>query len=84
MVSSLENQLFVFDPASCKLATWTDDLQGITDVFSDGRQLFVLCEGGRRAVELSALPVGSCLKELVRFGELQQAQEVNSIFADAL
>ena len=61
---------------SYKLAAWNRDMPGIVDVCSDDRQLLVLYEGGRKVVGLRFWPLGECLQELVKYGELQQAEMV--------
>lgn len=78
MVGHLEGSIFLFDPGSYRLAAWTCDTRGIVDVCCSGRQLFVLCEGGRGVVVMGVLPVGMCLQELVRYGHLKQAEEVRN------
>lgn len=78
MVGHLEGSIFLFDPGSYRLAAWTCDTRGIVDLCCSGRQLFVLCEGGRGVVVMGVLPVGMCLQELVRYGHLKQAEEVRN------
>ena len=78
MVGHLEGSLFLFDPGSYRLAAWTCDTHGIVDLCCSGRQLFVLCEGGRGVVVMGVFPVGMCLQELVRYGHLKQAEGVRT------
>ena len=76
MVGWQENSLFLFDSMTYKLAAWNCDVTGIVDICCDDRQLLVLYEGGRKVVGLRFWPLGSCLQELVKYGELQQAEMV--------
>ena len=76
MVGHLSDSLFVFNPASYRIAAWSCDARGIVDVCCSGKQLFVLCEEGRGVAVTTVLPVSVCLQELVRFGHLKQADMV--------
>ena len=78
MVGWVSNYLFLFEPASYHLAAWTNALGSILDLYCDGRQLFVLCEGvGCVGVSVvSFVSLETCVQWLVKLELTEQAVKV--------
>ena len=73
MVGVADHTLFLFNPASYKLAARSCDLGMIVNLYCDGQQLFSVCEGGRVVRVVDFMDVGTCVCELVKQGLSQQA-----------
>ena len=76
LIGWIGSTLFVFNPASYKLTACSQDFENIADLYCDGRQLFVLSEGGRSVRVVSFVEVGVCVCELVDLQLLDQALKV--------
>ncbi len=75
MVGWVNKDLFLFEPGAYRLAAWTTDLGPILDLYCDGHQLFVLCEGGGVRV-VSFVSMETCIQWLVRLELQEQATQV--------
>ena len=73
MVGVADHTLFLFNPASYKLAARSCDLGTIQDMFCDGHQLFVVCESGRTVKVVDFMDLGTCVCELVKQSLFDQA-----------
>ena len=80
MVGVADHTLFLFNPASYKLAARSCDLGNIMNLYCDGQQLFVVCDGGRVVRVVDFLDVGTCVCELVKQKLLEQAVLVRGVF----
>ena len=70
MVGVADHTLFLFNPASYKLAVRSCDLGVIQDLNCDGHQLFAMCGEGR---SVKVVDVGTCVCELVKQNLFDQA-----------
>ena len=71
-----EDAVFVFEPDTCSLVTWTQDLSDIVDIGLDSLNLFVLYDRGLRLASLQLLPVGQAFQFLTREKAMEQAAMV--------
>ena len=73
MVGVADHTLFLFNPASYKLAARSCDLGTVVNLYCDGQQLFVVCEGERAVRVVDFMDVGTCVCELVKQNLFEQA-----------
>ncbi len=78
MVGWVGHHLFLFEPTAYQLAAWTTDIGSILDLYSDGQQLFVLCEGGDVKI-VSFVSLGTCVQWLVKLELHEQAVQVGEL-----
>ena len=73
MVGVADHTLFLFNPASYKLAARSCDLGIIQDLYCDGHQVFAVCGEGRSVKVVDFMDLGTCICELVKQNLFDQA-----------
>lgn len=73
MLGVADHTLFLFNPASYKLAASSCDLGAVLDLYCDGQQLFVVCGDGRTVRVVDFMDIGTCVCELVKQDLFEQA-----------
>ena len=88
LVSADDTGLFLWQPSSWQLTTWTADLPGVVGVACDGGRsdegsgegvtVCVLVEEGRKVLVMTVAGLARCLQCLVKDGLMEQAAKVGS------